>query len=334
MIRRLIKHLVVKNGEVRAPSNNFHIIRYSLAVFVVYSHSYGLLGMHEPGLLYYTFGALAVKCFFCLSGYLIALSCVRTASLSSYAWNRTLRIFPALFVAMIASYYIGSHFDHFITNPVPYIVNGPVWTLAWEVFCYFLCGLLWWMGLLTRSSLGPIIVISWMLYIIYPSESETAVVVVPLMLLFFLGAYISLIKEKINFTYIGPLSLLVLALVSIDTKLVGLTWFFGHVPFLYGPDLPLQKYQTLAFLFSLPFFMIWLAYLKPIMNLRNDYSYGIYILAWPVQQVLVTTLTPNAWILFIPGRLRTALQCSHGTILKKELSCLSANKIIRIKEGF
>lgn len=299
MIRRLIAHLYVEDGEVRTPANNFHAIRYMLALLVLYSHSFGLLALPEPGLLTFTFGVLAVKCFFALSGYLIALSCLRTANLSFYAWNRALRIFPALLIALIASHYIGEYFNFFKTNPVPYIINGTVWTLSWEILCYCLCGLLWWMGLLTINSLGTIVIVSWMLSIFSPMTSEASIVIVPLMVLFFSGAYIALNKKNMNLTIAGPIFFVLLILLCLDTKATGLTWFFSHIPFLYGPNFSTQKYQLLAFQFSLPFALIWLAYCKPVIPLHNDYSYGIYILGWPVQQVIVTTMHPRPILLFI-----------------------------------
>lgn len=300
MIRRLIAHLEVKSGgEVRVPANNFHAIRYVLAAFVLYSHSFGLLALPEPGLFAYTYGALAVKCFFALSGYLIAMSCLRTANLSFYAWNRALRILPALMIALIASHYAGEYFIFFQKNPVPNIVNGPVWTLSWEILCYCLCGLLWWLGLLTISSLGAIVVISWMLFAILPTTSETAAVIVPLMLLFFSGAYIALNKKNLNLSIAGPIFFILLVLICLDTNAVGLTWIFNHVPFIYGPNFTAQKYYMIVFLFSLPFALIWLGYCKPVIPLRNDYSYGMYIFGWPVQQVIVAMLPPPPIFLFV-----------------------------------
>lgn len=300
MIRRLIAHLQILNGGgVKAPSNNFHIIRYILALLVLYSHSYGLLALAEPGLFTFTFGSLAVKCFFALSGYLIALSCLRTGNLGFYAWNRALRILPALLFALIVSHYVGKYFNFFIHNPVPYITNGPIWTLTWEVLCYFLCGLLWWLGLLTISSLGAIVVVSWLLFIILPTTSDAAMVIAPLMLLFFLGAYIAVNKKHINLNVAGPVFFLLLVFVCLDPNAVGLTWLFKNIPFLYGPSLTTQKYQLIIFLFSLPFALIWLAHCKPAIALHNDYSYGMYILGWPVQQVIIATISPPPMLLFV-----------------------------------
>jgi|GEM_PF-2450942 len=118
MIRCLITHFELIRREVCVPANNFHAIRYVLALFVLYSHSFGLLVLPEPGLFAFTFGSLAVRCFFALSGYLIALSCMHTNNLIYYAWNRILRIIPALVIAMISSHYLGKYFDFFITNNI------------------------------------------------------------------------------------------------------------------------------------------------------------------------------------------------------------------------
>ena len=284
MIRRLETYLPMLRGkEIKSPSNNFHLIRYILALLVLYSHSYGLLALPEPGLFVFTFGSLAVKCFFALSGYLIALSCLRTNNMGFYAWNRALRIFPALFIALIAGHYVGKYFNFFTNNPVAYIINGPVWTLTWEIVCYCFCGLLWWLGLLTINSLGSIVIFSWLLFIIFPTTSDAATVIAPLMLLFFLGAYIAVNKKNINLNVAGPIFLLVLAFVSFDSNGAWFIWLFKSIPFLYGPNFATQKYQLVIFLFSLPFFLIWLANCKPVMHVNNDYSYGMYILGWPVQ---------------------------------------------------
>lgn len=43
MMRRLMAHFEVTSDEVRVPANNFYAIRYVLALFVLYSHSFGLL---------------------------------------------------------------------------------------------------------------------------------------------------------------------------------------------------------------------------------------------------------------------------------------------------
>ena len=294
MLKDSINHLLIKEGE-KAPKmgNNFHALRYMLAAFVLYSHSYGLLKLPEPGLFQFTFGSLAVKCFFALSGYLIALSCIRSASLTSFAINRILRILPALIIATLLSRWIGGYFDNFSANLTPHILNGPVWTLPWEIVCYALCGLLWWFGVLNKTTIGAVIATSWLIYIVMPHAGDTNAVVVPLFLLFFTGAYIALDEERFKIKFAGPFFLLLLLILTLDTKEIGITSIFKYIPFLYGPNFLTQQYNLFVFLFGLPFVLIWLAlYVKPILNLRNDYSYGMYILGWPVQQTVIALFSP------------------------------------------
>ena len=147
--------------------------------------------------------------------------------------------------------------------------------------------------LFSDSLLGTIVVISWMLFIIITSASETVAVIGPLMLSFFSGAYIALNEKSVNLTIAGPIFFVLLVLVCLDTKMVGLSYIFRHVPFSYGPDFTVLQYRFLVFLSSLPFALIWLGHSKPTIPLRNDYSYGMYILGWPVQQMIIATIAPN-----------------------------------------
>lgn len=288
--------------------NNFHLLRYILAALVIYSHSFGLLGLPETGIFRYGFGTLAVKCFFALSGYLITLSCLRSANLYGFMLNRTLRIAPALIVALIFSHFIGLYFNSFIGNPVEYIINGPVWTLSWEVLCYVLCGFLWWFGALNKNALTAIVVAAWGLYFLIPGSNEASAIVTPMVLLFFTGSVIALNEQQFNLRISGAVCFVLLVILSVDGKQLLGTWFFEKIPFLYGPNISVIDHYTLLFLFSLPFALIWLAlYVKPILNLRNDYSYGLYIYAWPIQQSIIALFSPSPLILFVSSLVVTQL---------------------------
>lgn len=78
-------------------------------------------------------GNRAVHGLFALSGFLIALSYLRSNS------------------AILADFC-----DGFKDNIVPNIVNGPIWTLTWEVVCYTLVVVLGVFGILNRSSFPPL----------------------------------------------------------------------------------------------------------------------------------------------------------------------------------
>jgi len=271
-------------------ANNFHAIRYILAASVLYSHSYGLLNLPEPIAFQKTMGTFAVQGFFALSGYLIAKSCVRIGHLGHYFTNRTLRIAPALIAALILGNYLLSIFAQFSKNPVPYIVNGPVWTLSWEVMCYTICGLLWRLGLLVPSSLGSILATAWIIFVITPTNGDTTLVIAPLFLLFFTGSYISLKENELNFRTTGLISVLILTLLAVDSSSIAIKTILEHIPFLYGPNIPTGRHYLIAYLVCLPFSLVWLArYVDLKLSVNNDYSYGLYIFGWPVQQVAIAS---------------------------------------------
>lgn len=117
--------------------NNFNFLRLLFASLVVFSHSYALLGLEEPVFFGRSLGNLSVHGFFVISGYLICRSYVRSTSVAAFFINRILRIVPGLAIAMIVTKVAASWCEGFEHNPVPYIANGPVWTLTWEVVCYF-----------------------------------------------------------------------------------------------------------------------------------------------------------------------------------------------------
>src|SRR5579862_3597528 len=91
-------------------ANNFDFLRFLFAVFVVFSHSFGLtigvlatgesadpLSVLTKGIV--SFGNLAVVAFFAISGYLITMSWERKPLLADFTRKRALRILPGFYVA-------------------------------------------------------------------------------------------------------------------------------------------------------------------------------------------------------------------------------------------
>jgi len=159
--------------------NNFDLIRLGAALTVLFSHSFVLTGHadEEPiaRLLGHRMdgGGLAVAVFFVLSGFLIARS-GEIHPLGVFARARVLRIVPAYAVLLVLQTLvlgaattrlpIGAYladgatwtalgrglgfspvlglpgvFEH---NPLPFEVNGSLWTLRIEVACYVGVGVL------------------------------------------------------------------------------------------------------------------------------------------------------------------------------------------------
>lgn len=153
--------------------NNFLLVRFVSAFAVLYSHAFCLSGLAEPAVALsgMAVGQWAVSVFFVVSGFLVAKSLVNHASLVEYTSARVLRIFPGLIVAAVLTVFVlgplctelplGRYFSSLKTysylarnillvlkgvqfslpgvfekHPFPDSVNGSLWTLPIEVFMY------------------------------------------------------------------------------------------------------------------------------------------------------------------------------------------------------
>ncbi len=155
------------------PDNRFDFLRLLAAWLVLLSHAYALAGGQgsDPVAKWIgvdTAGGVGVGIFFALSGYLVAISLERSASVLDFARRRALRIYPALIsVCLFCVLVVGpalttwawlDYFTHaatwdymlnatgfqtryplpgvFATNPVAQAVNGSLWSLPYELRCY------------------------------------------------------------------------------------------------------------------------------------------------------------------------------------------------------
>lgn len=156
------------SNSKRLKHNNFDLLRFLFAVMVCLIHAYELSG--QKALAWLTticFSKLAVDAFFIISGFLIFMSYEKSTSLGSYLNKRLRRIYPAYFTIVVLSavvlwevsalnahdyfsyawlQYLAANltflnFLHptlpgvFTHNPLP-AVNGALWTLKIEVMFY------------------------------------------------------------------------------------------------------------------------------------------------------------------------------------------------------
>jgi peptidoglycan/LPS O-acetylase OafA/YrhL len=267
-------------------------------------------------------GGLAVGGFFAISGYLIAKSGM-SADVLQFFWRRVLRIFPAywvvlLFAALVAGPIIwlcmnrnlGTYFTfaplgpvHYFTsnwtlnigsyalydifaNTTPYgisighasALNGSIWTLIYEWTCYVLIGVMVAFGVLLRAKIVvPILTgLVFVLQVVYLVNPGIIGSIFPffadyyrinLMLIFLYGSSLAVYSKKIPFDdRLGVLAGIVL--------LFTLHW--GGYTLL---GLPAGAY-----------FIIYLGAriggpLRKI-GAKNDYSYGVYVYGFLVQQTL------------------------------------------------
>jgi len=168
-------------GAASAPAlhvNNFDLIRLAAALQVAYIHCAWHFRTLESDRPLSSFMALfpGVPIFFFTSGFLISKSFERNSNLREYAWNRVLRIYPALIVCFVLSltatwlcgFFAGQEVPHgqfsawvlaqltlgqfynppFISRPPIWALNGSAWTITVELQFYVLVPLLYlWLGL-------------------------------------------------------------------------------------------------------------------------------------------------------------------------------------------
>jgi peptidoglycan/LPS O-acetylase OafA/YrhL len=152
------------------PTNNFSFVRLVAASMVLVGHSYAINGV--PGVPVFfraSISTLAVKIFFVLSGYLVTKSWLDDPSVPRYIVRRALRIMPALVCVTILSMFIvgplfttielSQYLGHtalwsylynivfyihyslpavFAANIYPHAVNGSLWSLPAEVAMYII----------------------------------------------------------------------------------------------------------------------------------------------------------------------------------------------------
>jgi len=298
--------------------NSFDDLRFLFACLVLFVHSYVLLyGQVGAGTDPFTIvthfqlspGTLAVYGFFVLSGFFMIQSLESNRSLWQYTKNRVLRIVPAFWLSLFLSSFVvvplifesspilstkaGSSlyfFMHsavfqafgsvwtisgaYLDNPIESI-NGSIWTLKYEVLLYVLLPLIYtfvyrksklilaFMVVLLVLSLGYILA-EFMIFNIFNSDEYSKLLL--LTSYFFYGVLLYLYRELV---IVSKRFILISSFIFI------ISMFFGNL-----------KLITLLFY---PYIIIAIGSVirTRFFSKSGDYSYGMYIYAFPVQQTLV-----------------------------------------------
>jgi peptidoglycan/LPS O-acetylase OafA/YrhL len=303
----------------------FDFLRIALACSVVAWHVQaivtGSLAQNEMPFVW-MFGYFILASFFSLSGFLIAGSGLRL-SLSNFLVNRGLRIVPALAVEIVLcafilgpifttltvqEYFSDSGTWRYFTNIIGWvnyvlpgvfkdhptdIVNNTLWTVPHEIGCYLIMSGLIMFGLLKRPWLLPIfaaLIIALGLTLPYfgiGPESEGAGKILYVLFVskasrlyvsFILGIFAFLYRDKL------PYSRMLFGIC------IAICFVVGAFPQPGGVDYPLMSLLLGPPLVYITAFLgvtdIWL----PRIFRQGDYSYGIYLYGWPMQQMLVSLL--------------------------------------------
>lgn len=266
-------------------SNNFTIMRLVFASMVVYSHSFAVVGIGEPVFLGRSLGTFAVDSFFALSGYLVTGSYWNTTPVQFIA-RRFMRIVPALLVFWVLSLLAWHYFEGYPKNE-SHTVNGPVWTIVWEVVLYCFLFFVGIAGLLSRHVVGAVYLGSIVLLtVIFDPLAVSQTVVGQLFLMFTAGSLIRLTQDHANIPLCGLLATVALAALYIPLTSEYLAALKANIPFAFGPVLPFDHLRWIVSVICLPYALIWFAQYMPLSYpMKDDYSYGVYLSAWPIQQI-------------------------------------------------
>ena len=334
-------------------SNNFDFLRFALATLVIYSHSFDLTqhGNREPlrqlshGQL--TFGELAVDMFFVMSGFLITYSWTRSKHLFDFLQKRVLRIYPAFIVAValgvfvlgpigvpgkfqvnVSQWLLGtvnlrgySPPNIFAHNPAPGVLNGSLWSIPYEFWCYIgvailgMCALLKFPKLVLGIFLFSIVVsVGFASHPQFrPGGGRVFAVLfgnppfwARLLPYYLAGVVFFLWRDRI------PVSFWLAALSA------ALIAFSFYVPNPLGLRLP-GIGVSMLFPIAATYLIFYLAYL-PIPGLSHwarfgDFSYGMYLYAFPIQQWILMShpmLAPErVFLLAAPATLVAAVASWH-----------------------
>ena len=333
--------------RARGRDNNFNLVRLCAAALVLVSHSWPLTATPgEPleGFAGFSLGHMGVDIFFVVSGFLVTGSLLARPSLRAFARARALRIFPALVLsafgtafivgALVTELPLADYLRHtgtwryafqnsitwpmgvcwwlpgvFAHQPGGPAVNGALWSLPWELTMYVLLAVLGavllrgrtpraWFGATVLAIAGTATLGHGLNEAMGLTHRFELVQGLRLVALFFTAGALQVHRDRIPLGWPWFAAALV--------ALPGVLWLRGGAQALY----PLLLSYT----------MLWLALVPGGFvrryNRLGDYSYGLYLWQFPLQQCAVQLwpgLTPlELTLLALPAALVLAVISWHA----------------------
>jgi peptidoglycan/LPS O-acetylase OafA/YrhL len=304
---KMLAELAVGRG------NNLNAIRLLLSVMVLFSHSYPLaLGEKADPFSDFchgeaNFGSFAVDLFFFISGMLITSSWFNSRTVSDYLRRRILRIYPGYFCGLafgfLAALVFADHqFAHifsklgkfsdafllgvggvfgdwiFLHNPFPCYANGSLWTIQWEFICYLIVAVIGLWGCFKyRRGWLAVLLGAMACYVLWHLGDFHW----RLTIFFLAGMCVWLWRDKIP--------------IRRDLALAALAFFVAAACWPHYGVLPMELMAC--------YLVLWCGYAIQIPPMawtqKADLSYGVYLYAFPIQQIVAAFGVRTPWIIFV-----------------------------------
>ena len=303
-----MKSIQLKDALKRG-NNNFDLYRLVAALMVIWGHAYALVPNPQgedfiATLTGYTYsGSVAVKLFFILSGLLITNSLIRGSGLKQFLIHRITRIWPGLVVSLaVVTWILGAvvsalgparylssdetwgiflhnlflgpltlsirQFLPGVFESLPYSDSqGTLWSIPIELASYATLAFFWFLTRTFRKWIFVILSSVLLVGVVHTDLGPLPSGEVGMAIwAFSFGVVMALFQDRIK---IG----LPLVLVSAVIAIVLSESLLREVTFILAISALFLYLSTRSLLVKL--------------NLPGDYSYGVYLYGWPIQQVLV-----------------------------------------------
>ena len=307
--------------------NNFDLLRFLLASSVIICHCYAIyfgweqFVKNEPFMIWsegrISIGSAAVNFFFVISGFLIVRSFESSSNFWQYIKKRILRIYPGFIVVFVLSFLIFGPIGHmkeinvagyqnflktiplkretvnmlslqsplenrYFTHLPQSGLNNSLWTIQYEFFCYLILPLLAWLGVTRQKRLLlTFLLISYLVYCLqtfgyfFPFKQSLSGGIIgnpyyfPRFFTYFLcGSCVYTFRNQIPRNAWLAVAALILFLLSFKLNLIDLIWPVSGTYLLF--------YVAYHHKFIFPKFAKY-----------GDFSYGIYLYGWPLQQLVM-----------------------------------------------